>query len=86
MEISKLSATGWVLLSPLHTAPSAVALGGRALWSGFLPLGSDHTIVIIWDVKIFFVQFFSVFLPPLLNIFCSVMSIPFLSFIEPIFA
>ena len=26
-----------------------------------------------------------VFLPPLLNIFCSVRSIPFLSFIEPIF-
>ena len=31
---------------------------------------SDHTIVIIWVVKIFFVQFFCVFLPPLLNIFC----------------
>ena len=28
---------------------------------------SDHTIVIIWVVKIFFVQF-CVFLPPLLNI------------------
>ena len=26
---------------------------------------SDHTIVIIWVVKIFFVQFFCVFLPPL---------------------
>ena len=32
------------------------------------------------------VQFFCVFLPPLLNIFCSVRSIPFLSFIVPIFA
>ena len=31
---------------------------------------SDHTIVIIWVVKIFFVQFFCVFLPSLLNIFC----------------
>src|SRR5574337_423302 len=31
---------------------------------------SDHTIMIIWVVKIFFVQFFCVFLPPLLNIFC----------------
>ena len=31
---------------------------------------SDHTIVIIWVVNIFFVQFFCVFLPPLLNIFC----------------
>ena len=31
---------------------------------------SEHTIVIIWIVKIFFVQFFCVFLPPLLNIFC----------------
>ena len=47
---------------------------------------SDHTIVIIWVVKILFVQFFRVFLPPLLNIFASVRSIPFLSFIEPIFA
>ena len=31
---------------------------------------SDHIIMIIWVVKIFFVQFFHVFLPPLLNIFC----------------
>ena len=31
---------------------------------------SDHTIVVIWIMKIFFVQLFSVFLPPLLNIFC----------------
>ena len=30
---------------------------------------SDHTIVIIRIMKIFFVQFFCVFLPPLLNIF-----------------
>ena len=30
---------------------------------------SDHTIVIIWVMKIFSVQFFCVFLPPLLNIF-----------------
>ena len=29
-----------------------------------------HTIVIIWFMKIFCVQFFCVFLPPLLNIFC----------------
>ena len=36
-------------------------------------------------MKIFFVQFFCVFLPPLLNIFSSVRSIPFLSFIKPIF-
>ena len=47
---------------------------------------SDHTIVIIWVMKIFFVQFFCVFLPPLLNIFCFVMSMPFLSFIKHIFA
>ena len=32
--------------------------------------GGDHTIAIIWVMKIFFVQFFCVFLPPLLNIFC----------------
>ena len=31
---------------------------------------SDHTVVIIWFLKIFFVQFLCVFLPPLLNIFC----------------
>ena len=31
---------------------------------------SDHTIVIISVMKTFFVQFFCVFLPPLLNIFC----------------
>ena len=31
---------------------------------------SDHTIVIIWVVKTFFVQFFCVFLPPPLSIFC----------------
>ena len=31
---------------------------------------SDHTIVVIWVMKIFFVQFFCEFLPPLLNIFC----------------
>ena len=30
----------------------------------------NHTIVIIWVVKVFFVQFFCVFLPPLLNMFC----------------
>ena len=42
--------------------------------------------MIIWVVKIFFVQFFCVFLPPLLNIFSSVWFIPFLSFIVPIFA
>ena len=32
--------------------------------------GSDHTIVIIWVMEIFFVQFFCVFSPLLLNIFC----------------
>ena len=31
---------------------------------------SDHTIMIIWVMKMFFAQFFCVFLPPLLNIFC----------------
>ena len=37
-------------------------------------------------MKVFLVQFFCVFLPPLLNIFCFCRSIPFLSFTEPIFA
>ena len=46
----------------------------------------DHTIVIIWFVKIFFVQF-SVYSCHLFLIpSASVRSIPFLSFIEPIFA
>ena len=31
---------------------------------------SDHTIVVIWVMKIFFVQCFCVFLPPLFNTFC----------------
>src|SRR5574340_744112 len=31
---------------------------------------SDYTIQMIWVMKILFVQFFCVFLPPLLNIFC----------------
>ena len=38
---------------------------------------SDHTIVIIFVVKIFFVQFFCVFLPPFLISSASVRSIPF---------
>ena len=50
----------------------------------------DHTIMIVWVVKTFFVLlFFCVFLPPVLNIlisYASVRSIPFLSFIVPIFA
>ena len=37
-------------------------------------------------MKIFFVYFFCVFLPPLLNIFYFFRSRPFLSFIVPIFA
>ena len=40
--------------------------------------------MIIWVLKIFFVQFFCVFSPPLL--ISSIRSIPFLSFIVPIFA
>ena len=42
--------------------------------------------MVIWVVKTFFVQFFRVFLPPLLNVSASVRSIPFLCFIEPILA
>ena len=42
--------------------------------------------MIIWVMKIFFVQFFCVFLPPLLISSASVRSIPFLSCIKPIFA
>ena len=42
--------------------------------------------MIIWVMKIPFVQFFCVFLPPLLKILCFYRSISFLSFIEPIFA
>ena len=47
---------------------------------------SDHTIVIIWVMRIFFVQFFCVFLPPFLISSASVRSLPFLPFIEPTFA
>ena len=48
---------------------------------------SDHTIVIIRVVKVFFVQFFCVFLPLLLNYLLLLLGpIPFQSFIEPIFA
>ena len=42
--------------------------------------------MVIWVIKTFFVQFFSVFLPPLLRSSASVGSIPSLSFIVPIFA
>ena len=47
---------------------------------------SDHTIVIILVMKIFFVQFFCVFCHLFLISSASVRSIPFLSFIKPIFA
>ena len=50
------------------------ALGLWSCYHGYL----DH--------EDFFLQFFCVFLPPLLNIFCSIRSILFLSFIVPIFA
>ena len=42
--------------------------------------------MIIWVMKIFSVYFFHVFLQLLLTISASVRSIPFLSFIQPIFA
>ena len=42
--------------------------------------------MVIWVMKIIFVHFFYVFLPPLLISSASVSSTPFLSFIEPIFA
>ena len=45
-----------------------------------------YTIMIILVVKIFFVQFFYVFLPPLLKSSSSVRSITFLYLFEPIFA
>ena len=50
-----------VMLSKSHLTSHSRMSGSRV---------SDHTILIIWVVKIFFVQFFCVFLPPLLNIFC----------------
>ena len=31
---------------------------------------SDQTLVVIWVIKIFSVQLFCVFLPPLFNLFC----------------
>ena len=47
---------------------------------------SDHTIMIIWVVKIFFVQFFVYSCHLFLISSASVRSLPFLSFFEPIFA
>jgi len=47
--------------------------------------GSRSVITPSWSSKIFFVQFFCVFLP-LLNIFCLCYVHTFLCFIEPIFA
>ena len=46
---------------------------------------SDYTVVIIWAIKIFFVSFICVFLPPCLNFFCFCWSLPFLYFIAFIF-
>ena len=51
--------------------------------------GSRWVITPLWlsgSCRSFFVQFFCVFLPPLLISSASVRSIPFLSFIVPIFA
>ena len=47
---------------------------------------NDHIIMIIWFVKIFFGHFFHVFFHLFLISSASVRCIPFLSFIEPIFA
>ena len=47
---------------------------------------SDHTIMVIWVIKTFFVLVFCVSLPPLLNTSASFRSILFLSFIVPIFS
>ena len=56
---SSLLALFVVMLSKAH-------LTSHSRMSGMM---SDHTVVIIRVVKIFFVEFFCVFLPPLLNIF-----------------
>ena len=48
--------------------------------------GSRWVIIpVIWVIKTFFIQFY-VFLPPVFNLFCSVKSLSFLSFIMPILA
>ena len=47
---------------------------------------SDHTIVIIRVIKTILVQFFCVFLPPLLNFFCFCWILAVFFFIVPIFA
>ena len=46
----------------------------------------DHTIVVIWVIETFLIQFLHVFLSPLLNIFCFCWVHNFFSFIVPIFA
>ena len=42
--------------------------------------------MVIWVIKIYFVQFFSVFFPSLLDLFASIRSLPLLSFTVHIFA
>ena len=50
----------------IHLQPDILEFTFQDVWLQM----SDHTIVIILIMKIFFVQFFCVFLPSLLNIFC----------------
>ena len=68
-----------LLKAQLICTPGCLALGE---WS------HHQSYLVKLSIKIFFVQFFCVFLPPLLNIFCFcyVHTISFLSFIVPIFA
>ena len=60
LEFHCLLALFVVMLPKAHLTSHSRLSGSR--W--------DHTIGIIWVVKIFFIQFFCVFLPPLLNTFC----------------
>ena len=68
-----------VMLSKAHLTSHSRMSGSRWVWV-IIPSWLSRS----W--RSFFVQFFCVFLPPLLKSSASVRSIPFLSFIEAIFA
>ena len=55
-----------VMLPKAHLTSHSRMSGSR--WVIILPRG--HTIMVIWVMKIFFGQFFCVFLPPHLSVFC----------------
>ena len=80
---SSLLALFVVMLPKAHLTSHSRMSGSRWVITPLWSLG-DH-----WVMKIFFVQFFCVFLPPLLNIFCfcyaHTISVLYCAFILPLF-